>query len=426
MELYTALIIIFVFFLSLALGIWAFFSLLIASILVMAFGADFGLDKVGILIAKITVRSSRSWELSAIPLFLLMGELLFRADLSRRLFDGLSTIFNKVPGGLLHVNVTGCTVFAAVSGSSAATTATIGRISVPELLKRGYSRSLILGSLAGSGSFGLLIPPSIGLIIYGVLGEVSIVRLFAAGFLPGLIVASFYSIYLGVASPRVNTDGIVFEWRALLGLLPIFSLILIVLGSIYCGIASPTEAAAVGVGGALVLAFIEKRVTKTFLMDSVFAATQLSCVIGAVVITASVLSTATGIVGAPQAIASWVVGLNLSKTMLLFALALFYILLGLFLDGVSILVLTLPLTMPIAVATGIDPIWFGIFLILMIELGLMTPPVGFNLFVIQSISRASIGEIALAAIPFFLIMCASVILFTIFPGIVLWLPNLLF
>ncbi len=426
MEFNIAIFIILLFFASLALGVWAFFSLLIATISIMVFGSDFGLDKVGILIAKITVRSSRSWELSAIPLFLFMGELLFRADLSRRLFDGLSTIFNRVPGGLLHVNVTGCTVFAAVSGSSAATTATVGRISVPELLNRGYSRSLILGSLAGSGSFGLLIPPSIGLIIYGVLGEVSIVRLFAAGFLPGLIVASFYSIYLGIASPRVNAGTIVMQWRALLGLLPIFSLIIVVLGSIYCGIASPTEAAAVGVAGAMILALVEKRLTKKFIIESIFAATYLSCVIGAVVITASTLSTASGIVGAPQAIASWVVALNLNKAMLLFAFALFYILLGLFLDGVSILVLTLPLTMPIAVATGIDPIWFGIFLILMIELGLMTPPVGFNLFVIQSISRASIGEIALAAIPFFLIMCASVILFTIFPEIVLWLPNHLF
>ena len=297
---------------------------------------------------------------------------------------------------------------------------------MPELLKRGYSRPLILGSLAGAGSFGLLIPPSIGLIIYGVLGEVSIVKLFAAGFLPGLIVALFYSIYLGVVSPRLDTESTAIDWHALLGLLPIFFLIFIVLGSIYCGIASPTEAAAVGVGGALILAFIEKRLTKQFFVESVFAATQLSCVIGAVVITASVLSTATGIVGIPQTIASWVVGLNLNKAMLLFALALFYILLGLFLDGISIVVLTLPLTLPIAVATGIDPIWFGIFLILMIELGLMTPPVGFNLFVIQSISKASIGEIALAAVPFFLIMSASVILFTIFPQIVLWLPNQLF
>jgi C4-dicarboxylate transporter DctM subunit len=425
-DTYTGIFIILVFFSSLALGLWAFFSLIIAAISIMVFGADFDLGKVGILLAKITVRSSRSWELSAVPLFLLMGELLFRADLSRRLFDGLSTIFNRIPGGLLHVNVTGCTVFAAVSGSSAATTATVGRISVPELLSRGYSRSLILGSLAGSGSFGLLIPPSIGLIIYGVLGEVSIVRLFAAGFLPGLIVATFYSLYIGFTSPKVDQHANVVGCKALLGLLPIFFLILIVLGSIYCGIASPTEAAAVGVAGALLLAFIEKRLTREFIFESLFAATHLTCVIGAVVITASALSTASGIVGAPQAIASWVVALNLNKTMLLFALALFYILLGLFLDGVSILVLTLPLTMPIAVATGIDPIWFGIFLILMIELGLMTPPVGFNLFVIQSISSASIGEIALAAVPFFLIMCASVILFTVFPEIVLWLPHQLF
>lgn len=426
MDIYSAALIIVVFLGALALGVWAFVALFLAAIAMMFFGGDFSLGKVGILIAKISVRSSRSWELSAIPLFLLMGELLFRADLSRRLFDGLSPIFNRVPGGLLHVNVAGCTVFAAISGSSAATTATVGRISVPELLQRGYSRSLLLGSLAGSGSFGLLIPPSIAMIIYGVLGEVSIVKLFAAGLVPGVIVALFYSLYITFAARGKNVDSPTVDRRALLGLLPIVFLVTVVIGSIYTGIASPTEAASVGVGGALLLIIIEKRLTKKLFFDSLFAATKLSCVIGAVVIAASALSSAAGIVGAPQTIASWVMGLNLNKPMLIFALAMFYIILGLFLDGISILVLTLPLTLPIVTASGTDPVWFGIFIVLMIELGLMTPPVGFNLFVIQSISNAPIGEIALAALPFFMIMCGSVLLFTVFPEIVLWLPNHLF
>ena len=311
MELEIGLAIIAIFLASLILGLWAFGALALTAVFLLISGADFSLHKAGIMLAKSTVGASRSWELSAIPLFLLMGELLFRADLSQRLFNGLAVIFNRVPGGLMHVNVVGCTTFAAVSGSSAATTATIGRISVPELTERGYSKSLILGSLAGAGSFGLLIPPSIAMIIYGVLAEVSIVKLFAAGVIPGLIVATFYSLYIMVVGRHEDkTNRPVADMTALLGLVPIGLLIFLVLGSIYGGIASPTEAASVGVFGALLLIIIERRLSWSILKESLAAATQLSCVIGAVVITASALSSAAGLVGLPQAIASWFIGLE--------------------------------------------------------------------------------------------------------------------
>lgn len=426
MELEITFLLLAVFIGALALGLWAFMTLFVVAVLIMVLGGDFSFTKAGILAAKVSVRASRSWELSAIPLFLLMGEMLFRADLSKRLFEGLVPIFRHLPGGLLHVNVAGCTTFAAVSGSSAATTATIGRISVPELLGRGYDRRLVLGSLAGSGSFGLLIPPSIAMIVYGVIGDVSIVRLFAAGLIPGLVLALMYSTYIAIRGGRTERDSAPTSPRALLGLLPILVLVFAVLGSIYGGIASPTEAAAVGVAGAAVLILVERRMTWDLMRNSLMAATRLTCVMGAVVIAASVMSASAGIVGIPQALTNWVLSLNLSTTMLLIAIATFYIFLGLFLDGISIMVVSLPLIMPIVLAAGIDPIWFGIFLVLMIELGLMTPPVGFNLFIIQSISGASIGEIARATVPFFLIMLGAVVLFTVFPQIVLWLPGQLF
>ncbi|SMO90431.1 TRAP transporter, DctM subunit [Thalassovita litoralis] len=426
MEFEIALILFVIFIGGLALGLWAFATLFVVATLIMVLGGDFSFDKAGILAAKVSVRASRSWEMSAIPLFLLMGEMLFRADLSKRLFEGLVPIFRHFPGGLLHVNVAGCTTFAAVSGSSAATTATIGRISVPELLGRGYDRRLVLGSLAGAGSFGLLIPPSIAMIVYGVIGDVSILRLFAAGLVPGLVLALMYSAYIALRGGKATVDPKPANMRALFGLLPILALVVAVLGSIYGGIASPTEAAAVGVAGAAVLILIERRMTWELIRDSLIAATRLTCVMGAVVIAASFMSAAAGIVGIPQALVNWVLSLNLSMTMLLIAIAIFYIFLGLFLDGISIMVVSLPLVMPIIMAAGIDPIWFGVFLVLMIELGLMTPPVGFNLFIVQSISNAPIGEIARATFPFFLIMLGAVVLFTVFPQIVLWLPGMLF
>ena len=411
----------------LAGGLWVFAALLVTALIALTVGAGLDPDRAGILTAKVMVRSSRSWELSAIPLFLLMGELLLRGGTSARLFTGLAPLVGRLPGGLLHVNVLGCTLFAAVSGSSTATTATVGRVSLPELRERGYPEPLALGSLAGAGSFGLLIPPSIAMIIYGVLSETSVARLFAAGLVPGLLIAALYSAYVATRCPRppraINARS---NWRATLGLLPVMVLIALVLGSIYAGFASPTEAAAVGVAGAVLLVTLEGRLTWAVLRASMRAAAILTGVLGAVVVTAALLASAAGMAGAPRAVAGWVAGLDLTPGMLLFALAVVYVLLGLFLDGISILVLTLPVVLPVVVQAGIDLVWFGVFLTLMIEMGLMTPPVGFNLFVIQSISGSPVLRVARAALPFFLIMAAAVALLAVFPGIVTWLPDRLY
>jgi tripartite ATP-independent transporter DctM subunit len=410
----------------LALGQWVFAALIVTALIVLTVGAGLDLERAGILASKIIVRSSRSWELSAIPLFLLMGELLLRGGTSARLFKGLAPLVGRLPGGLLHVNVLGCVLFAAVSGSSTATTATVGRISLPELQERGYPRGLAMGSLAGAGSFGLLIPPSIAMIIYGVLSETSVAHLFAAGLIPGLIVALLYSSYVAIRCPRPPKSDVPVSLRDTVGLIPVFGLIALVLGSIYLGIASPTEAAAVGVAGAAILVALDRRLTMAVALTSFRAAATTSAVLGAVAITAAVLASSTGMAGIPQAIAGWVDSLSLGPYQLLLALAIFYILLGLFLDGISILVLTLPVVMPIVHAAGIDPVWFGIFLVLMIEMGLMTPPVGFNLFVIQSISGEPVMDIARAAFPFFVLMALAVTLFTVMPNLVLWLPRFLY
>ncbi|MEO1190890.1 MAG: TRAP transporter large permease [Pseudomonadota bacterium] len=408
----------------LAGGMWIFSALLITAILLLTVSAGLDPERAGILGSTVLVRASRSWELSAIPLFLFMGELLLRGGTAARLFTGLVPVVGRLPGGLLHINVVGCTLFAAVSGSSTATTATVGRVSLPQLDQMGYPRMLAIGSLAGAGSFGLLIPPSIAMIIYGVLSETSVARLFAAGLVPGLVVAALYSLYVAFRHPRASDHS--GTWRDTLGLLPVAGLVALVLGAIYLGFASPTEAAAVGVAGALALIALEGRLNRAVIYDSLAAAARLTAVLGAVVIAASVLASAAGMVALPRSFAAWVTGFELSAGMLLLALAVFYIVLGLFLDGVSILVLTLPVVLPVVQAAGIDLVWFGVFLVLMIEMGLMTPPVGFNLFVLQSISGEPVLRIAKAALPFFVIMGVAVLLFTLFPQIVLFLPDLLY
>lgn len=409
-------------------GLWIFVTLLAVALTVLMFTAGLSLTQSGALAARIVAGSSRSWELSAVPLFLLMGELLLMGGASKRLFSGLSPIVERFRGGHLHVNVTGSVIFAAVSGSSTATTATVGRVSLPELEKRGYSRQLSLGSLAASGSLGLLVPPSIAMIVYGVIAETSITRLFAAGVIPALLIALAFSVYVMICAGK--TDQVKnrpeTDWWSTLQLLPVVSLIVLVLGSIYSGIASPTEAAAVGATGALALGFLERNLSLQGLWTALKSATILSCAILSIVLTASILSTGVGMSGIPQDASAWIGQLGLGYWGMLVILGLIYITLGLFLDGISIMVLTLPITLPIVQALGIDLVWFGIFLIVLIEMGLLTPPVGLNLFVVQSISHSDIGQIAKSVAPFFLIMLGSLVLFAAAPSIVTWLPDQLF
>ena len=416
--------------LTLSLGIHIGFSLFIVGFCGMAL---FSPLSPGGNLASSVWSTVNKWELVALPLFILMGEILFHSGISEKLFKGLVPWLYRLPGGLLLMNIVACTFFAAVSGSSAATTATVGRITLAEFDKLGYDERLAIGSLAGAGTLGFLIPPSLIMIVYAILAEVSIGKMFIAGILPGFLLASIYILYIvyrGLRDPSIaprTQDS--YSWAerftALKDLLPVISLILMVLGSIYAGFATPTEAAALGVLGAAVFAFINKRLNLAGLFTCLKAAVKTTSMICLIVMGASYLSRVMGFLGIPAALTQAIVDLKLSPYVLMLVLGLVYIVLGCILDGFSIVVMTLPIALPMAVASGFDPIWFGIYLILMVELSQITPPVGFNLFVIQGLTDKSIGEIAIYALPFFFLMVLTTVIITVFPNIVLYLPRLM-
>ena len=375
--------------------------------------------------------SSSSWTLTALPLFVWMGEILFRTRLSQDMFSGLAPWMNRLPGRLLHTNVLGCTIFAAVSGSSAATCATVGKMTLPELRRRGYPDSIVIGTLAGAGTLGLLIPPSLIMIVYGVSADVSITRLFAAGVMPGLLVAGLMMGYIGVWAlfNRKNVPqaeaGMSFKRKlaASGSLIPVVLLILGVLGSIYSGLATATEAAGVGVVGSLILSAVQGSLNRDSFMAALMGATRLFCMIALILAGAAFLTLSMGYLGLPRQLAEWIGSLGLSPLALLASLMLFYIALGCFLDGISLIVLTMGVVLPIIQVAGIDPLWFGIFVVLVVEMAQITPPVGFNLFVLQGMTGNSLLWIARAALPMFLLLVLAVFLIYWFPGIVTWLPN---
>nr|WP_067287306.1 TRAP transporter large permease subunit [Marinobacterium profundum] len=413
----------------LGLGTWVFAGLVIVALGSLVWLGDFSFDRAGLILSRILFRAGSSWELSAIPLFIFMGELIFRSNISERLFRGLEPWTNRIPGGILHTNVVGCALFAAVSGSSAATTATIGKITTTELARRGYDRNLSIGSLAGAGSLGLLIPPSIVMIVYGVQAEVSISQLFMAGVLPGILIALLYSGYIVAVTLRQphkapRSQDVATTFLQSLGLLaPVLLLIALVMGSIYSGVATPSEAAAVGVAVTIILLGVERQLSWDMFREALTGTVLSATMVCSILVAAALLSTAMGYLHLPRELATYIASLELSPAMLLLALALFYIVLGLFLDGISITVMSLPITLPIVIQGGFDPLWFGIFLVIMVELGQITPPVGFNLFVLQGLTGERIGRIAYAAIPFFALMCTAALMVSIFPEIVLWLPQ---
>jgi tripartite ATP-independent transporter DctM subunit len=374
---------------------------------------------------------SSSWALTALPLFIWMGEILYRTRLAKDMFEGLSPWLAGFPGRLIHINVVSCGIFAAVSGSSAATTATIGKITIPELLKRGYDEKTTIGSLAGSSTLGFLIPPSIIMIVYGVAADVSITRLFIAGILPGIMLMILFMGYLAVWSmlnpskvparePRIP---FLKRIRETAKLFPIVLLMIAVIGSIYLGIATATEAAAVGVVGALLIALFTGSMTKQNFIDSVLGATRTSVMVSFILAGAAFLSTAMGYTGIPRELSAWVGTLGLDKFELLLALTVLFIVLGCFLDGISIVVLTAAVIMPIVHQAGIDPIWFGIFIVVVIEMSQITPPVGINLFILQSMTGKNLWQVAVAAFPFFLLLVVATILLILFPQIATWLPD---
>ena len=422
-----------IFFISLLLfllgsGVWVALSMIAVSAIGMML---FTTRPVGDAMATTIWGTSSSWTLTALPLFVWMGEILFRTKLSENLFKGLSPWLSKLPGGLIHVNVVGCALFAAISGSSAATVATVGKMSIPELRKRKYPEKLLLGSLAGSGTLGLLIPPSIILIIYGVTIEDSIAKLFMAGIIPGIMIAILFMSYVVIWSvfnkrsmPKIIQNfSFLQKIKGSRQLLPVIFLIISVIGSIYTGIATATEAASLGVVGALILSWFQKTLNKNTFKLSLLGATKTSCMIAFILAGSTFLSLAMGFTGLPRNLAIWIKEMSLSPYMLIFILTIFYIILGMFLDGISAVVLTMAIIEPMIRQAGFDMSWFGIYLVIVVEMAQITPPVGFNLFVLQGLANKDMGFIAKSAFPLFLLMILAVVIIIIFPEIALWLPN---
>ena len=409
-------------------GIWVALSMIgVSAIGMMLFTSR----PVGDAMATTIWGTSSSWTLTALPLFVWMGEILFRTKLSENLFKGLSPWMQKLPGGLIHVNIVGCALFAAISGSSAATVATVGKMSIPELRKRKYPEKILLGSLAGSGTLGLLIPPSIILIIYGVAVQESIAKLFIAGIIPGIMIALIFMSYVIIWSlinkkimPKILEEySFIDKIKRSKQLLPVIILILAVIGSIYTGIATATEAASLGVLGALILSYFQKSLTVETFKSSLLGATKTSCMIAFILAGSTFLSLAMGFTGLPRNLALWIQNMELSPYVLIFVLMIFYIILGMFLDGISAVVLTMAIIEPMIRQAGFDMIWFGIFLVIVVEMAQITPPVGFNLFVLQGMAKKDMGYIAKSAFPLFLLMVLAVILVVIFPEIALWMPE---
>lgn len=427
-DLSIILLFLFVLFVLLGSGVWVGLALLGVAWFGMTM---FTTRPVGDVMMTTIWSSSSSWTLTALPLFIWMGEILFRTRLSEDMFRGLAPWMARLPGGLVHTNIVGCTVFAAVSGSSAATLTTVGKMSIPELRKRNYPEKMIIGTLAGAATLGLMIPPSLTLIVYGVTINESISKLFFAGIFPGLLLALMFMAYLAIYSkisnkwhpaeePRLSFFEKVTNSRFLL---PVIALILVVIGSMYLGIATATEAAAFGVIGSLILAASQGSLSIKTFTASLMGATRTSAMIALILAGASFLSLAMGFTGLPRGLADIIANMELTKFELLMVLLVFYIVLGMFLDGISSVVLTMAVVEPMIREAGIDLIWFGIFIVVVVEMAQITPPIGFNLFVLQGMTDHEMGFIARAAFPMFLIMVLMVFVLIFVPEIATWLPE---
>ena len=428
-EISASIALIVVLFALLGGGVWV--GLTLAG--VALFGMEFFSSRAAGDAMAITIwGGASSWTLTALPLFIWMGEILYRTNLSENLFRGLAPWVNRIPGRLLHTNVLGCTIFASVCGSSAATCVTVGRMNLPELRRRGYPDAQIIGSLGGPATLGLLIPPSIILIVYGVAAETSIAKLFVAGIIPGLLLALLFSGWIigwALLRPERVPDSseghlpLLGKLRESRQLIPVLLLIIGVVASIYSGIATATESAAIGVIGAFILSAWQKSLSWQSFRDSLLGATRLYCMIALILSGATFMTLSMGYIGLPRQLAEFVGGLNLSPGMLIVALGIFYIILGCFLDGISTIVLTMGVVLPIIQAAGIDPIWFGIFLVITVETAQITPPVGFNLFVLQSMTGKEITYLARVCGPYFGLMMLLLIVMWYFPGLATWLPG---
>jgi len=418
----------------LTLGVWLFAGLMLVGATGLMLVLGMPLQQIGSIMKGTMWTSANTWELSAVPLFIWMGELVYRSDISERLFRGLEPWVDLLPGRLLHANVAGSTLFAAVSGSSAATTATIGKITIAKLLERKYDNNLTIGSLCGAGALGIMIPPSIVMIIYGILTDTSIARLFAAGVIPGFLAAGLYSAYIilrAMANPGVApSTARRFTWgdrvRALKDLSPVLILMVIVLGGIYTGVVTPSEAAALGLSATIVMVIVMGQFSWRTMIDTLQGSVSLTSMIMTIVVAAAFLSATIAYMHLPQQLAAFISKLEIGPYALIAILGVFYILIGLVLEGVSIFVTTLPIAFPLITHAGFDPVWFGVFLVIMVELGTVSPPVGFNLFILQGLTGQSMARVSRASAPFAALLLATAVLLVMFPGIALWLPGLLY
>jgi tripartite ATP-independent transporter DctM subunit len=415
--------------LLLAGGLWIGMSLAVVGFVAVSFVHP----QPGTYLASAFWEATGSWTLAALPMFVWMGEILFRTKLSEELFNGLSPWVRRIPGRLLHVNILACGIFGSVSGSSAATCATVSKIALPELKRRGYDENVAIGSLATSGTLGIMIPPSIIMVVYAVAAEVSIVRVFLAGCLPGLLVMGLFSLYIAVWAllnpkkqpPMEPRMPFMDKLRASAQLIPCALLIVAVIGTMFVGWATATEAAAFGVLGSLLLAAVTRCLTWDSFLESLKGATRLSCMIMFILAGAAYLTKAMALTGIPAELAAAVAALNLGPFGLIGMLTVVYVILGTALDGTSMIVLTTSIVVPMVQAAGFDLVWFGIFIVLLVELAEITPPVGFNLFVMQTMTGREQTDVAMASLPFFLMLVITVALITVFPVIVTWLPDVL-
>ncbi|MGB3246848.1 MAG: TRAP transporter large permease subunit [Sulfitobacter sp.] len=427
-EAYIIVLFLFVLFLLLGTGVWVGLALIGVAFVGMELFAS---GPTGDRMATTIWSASSSWTLTALPLFIWMGEILFRTRLSQDMFRGLAPWMSKLPGGLVHTNIVGCTVFAAVSGSSAATLTTVGKMSIPELRAREYPEKMVIGTLAGAATLGLMIPPSLTLIVYGVTINESIIKLFFAGIMPGLFLAAMFMAYVAIYSKVGKDWKPKLDARMTLGeklknsrfLIPVMCLIIAVIGSMFAGIATATEAAAIGVIGALVLAGLQGSLNFSTFSESLMGATRTSAMIALILAGAAFLSLAMGFTGLPRGLADLIASWDLNRFQLLMVLLVFYIILGCFLDGISSVVLTMAIVEPMVREAGIDMIWFGIFIVVVVEMAQITPPIGFNLFVLQGMTNHEMGYIARAALPMFLIMVIMVFVLIWFPDLATWLPD---
>ena len=416
----------------LAAGVWIFAAMLVVSIAGLYFLNDYSLLRIGSLLTSVQWKTMTSFELAALPLFVWMGEILFRTRLSEQIFRGLAPWVNRLPGRLLHVVVLACGVFGSVSGSSTATCATISKIALPELKRRGYDEGITIGALCAGGTLGILIPPSIIMVLYAVAAEVSLVKLFIAGFLPGFLMMALFSSYIVVwalLNPKKSPAGedamtLRQKFALLVELAPMTALLIFVFGALFAGWITATECAAWGVLGALLIALHSRTLNWRSFRDSVQSTLRTSCMIAILIAAAGFMSSFMAIAGIPKAVAAAIAAMQLSPYALIALLTLVYILLGIFLDGVSMILLTLPVVLPMVTGAGFDPLWFGIFLIIVIEMAELSPPVGFNLFVLQNMTGKDVFTIGWMSLPFFLMMVVTAAMITFWPQIVMVLPDL--